>query len=722
MEGWVMAYQQTRINRSLTSGFSLLEIMISILIISVGMAALANLQGKLNRYSAVAKQRTLAMNLAEQQIETMHSFYTMGDTGADACATAQSGFDDLETCVDGTTVSAGNMQFDLTWAISGFIQNRNGTTEAYSINSGILRPDLKLVTINVGWIDGQGTQHDVELSDIVDATSNFNTGRVLARVDSNMPPRTRFNPDDFPGVVAIAIGSDKLKGSTTPEPQIVNRGTNVITSFDVVTFLQSGSDAYLQRREEFKVLNCICTMNAGISTGREPTAWDGSLYSLGEKVSKRTGSVSVNESGQPDTCETCCNDHHDADGASVKYDSFRPAFTGDTGTFSFLGDHAHYYIEDGQKSLASEGDDYLEVCRYIRKDGLFKLTTDMSLENLDVVPATYPANYNTDYSSSVVNFVTDFSTQINVNAYPAEVPDGSYASSAPGIFLGNVGVTKPTMSRGIYVDFIQDDLLKKIKCLKADGGGEFADYCDTLRDPTWLEILPFFDVDVTSLANWNRGSSAITVSNSPISDIDQTSFSRGEIELSQDHFDVDTTVTANIEHSNSGLTDTNPVDPDDELEESVGIPVSVIIGGSPPATGVLVLGRINAGSNRINVETVRVKQNPPDVDCEIITIVTGQTSQKAYVCDLLSDDESSSRTVTFTDYNALKITGQTSEVLNRKVCTDSTAFSSMQVIDDGTVADPDLGITGEVTVLTFASLWVITLVDITIESEADNCP
>ena len=717
-----MAYRQTRINRSMITGFTLLEIMIAILIISIGMAALANLQGKLTRYSAVAKQRTLAMNLAEQQIETMHSFYTMADTGADACVTSQSGFDDLETCVDGTTVSAGNMQFDLTWAVSEFIQNSDGTTEAYSVDSGILRPDLKLVTINVGWIDGHGGWRDVELTDIVDATSIYNTGRVLARVDSNIPPKTRFNPEDFPGVVAIAIGSDKLKGSTTPEPQIVNKGTNVITSFDVVTFLQSGSDAYLQRREEFKVLNCICTMNAGLSTGREPTFWDGSQYSLGENVSKRAGSVSANESGQPDACEMCCNDHHDADGASVKYDYFRPAFSDDAGDFNFLGDHAHYYIADGEKSLAIEGDDYLEVCRYIRKDGLFKLTTDMSLENLDVVPETYPADYNTDYSNSVVNFVTDFSTQINVNTYPAEVPDGSYASSAPGVFLGNVGDVKPTMSRGIYVDFIPDDLLKKIKCLKADGGGEFADHCDTFRDPAWLEILPFFDVDVTSLANWNRGSSTITVTNSPISDIDQKSFSRGEISLSQEHFDVETTVTANIEHSNSGLTDTNPVDPDDELEESAGIPVSVIIGGSPPAAGVLVLGRINAGSNRINVETVRVKQNPPNVNCEIITTVTGKTSQKAYVCDLFSIDEFSSRTVTYTDYNALKIMGINSEVLNRKVCTDSAAFSSMQVIDDGIIADPDLNITGEVTVLTFASLGANATVDITIESEADDCP
>ena len=171
---------------SLTKGFTLLEILIALLIISIGLASLATLQGKLTRYSAVAKQRTLAINLAEQQIETMRSFYTMVDTGANACSTTKSGFDDLASCSNGTTISAGNMQFNVSWAISNFVQNADGTTETFDPESGVTRPDLKLVKINVEWSDGQGATQDVELVDIVDATSAFSTGRVLARVDSNL--------------------------------------------------------------------------------------------------------------------------------------------------------------------------------------------------------------------------------------------------------------------------------------------------------------------------------------------------------------------------------------------------------------------------------------------------------------------------------------------------------------------------------------------------------
>ena len=124
------------------------------------------------------------------------------------------------------------------------------------------------------------------------------------------------------------------------------------------------------------------------------------------------------------------------------------------------------------------------------------------------------------------------------------------------------------MSRGIYVDYLQGDLLKKIKCLKAGGSGTYEDFCDTDKDPPWLEIMPFFDLDSTSLANWTKGSAAIEVTNSPISDIDRASFSRGEVSVAQEHWTAFTTVTADIEASNTGLTDTNPVDPDDEFEET----------------------------------------------------------------------------------------------------------------------------------------------------------
>jgi type IV pilus modification protein PilV len=717
-----MKKQRTSRYPGFHKGFTLLEIMISVLIISVGLVALANLQTKLSRYSATAKQRTLAVNLAEQQIETMQAISVLGSTGAGSCATEPGAFDDLSACTSGVTVDGGSGAFTMTWTISEFLQNADGTTEAYVAAPNLRRPDLKLVTIKVAWFDGQGAQQDIEMSDIVDATSIFNSGRILARIESNAPPMTVFNPVEFPGVVDIALGEEKLKGSTTPEPTIKNKGNNVITSFDVVTYLQSGAQAYLERREEFKVLNCVCQLNAGLGTGREPTVWDGEEYALGANASKRTGQVSTLESGQPAACEICCNDHHDGPAADTTYDPYRPEFEGETGGFDFQGDHAHYNIVDGLKVLATEGDEYLEACRFIRKDGFFVLATDMSLQNLDVVPEAYPTNLNAQYSTSVIDFVTDFVAGVDPATYAGTLPEPTYTSLAPGIFLGNVGVIKPAMSRGIYVDFMTPELLRKVKCLQAGDTGPYEDYCDPQIDPPWQEILPFFDLDVTSLANWTKGSPSIEVSNSPISDVDSASFSRGAIKLSENHFDVETEVTASIEQSNSGLTDTNPSDPHDELEASDDIPVTVQIGGNPPADGYLVFGSIRAGSNQVNVETVRVMQDPPLQSCEIVSIASDDTTEKGYVCDLTIVDGTASGSVTFSDYNALKITGGGSTVQNRKVCPGQTGYASMLVIDDNTVADPDLGMAGERTVVNYSGLVQDTTLDITIVVETSTCP
>jgi len=703
-------------------GFTLLEIMISVLIISVGLVALANLQTKLSRYSATAKQRTLAVNLAEQQIETMQAISVLGSTGAGPCATEPGAFDDLANCTSGVLVDGGSGAFTMTWTVSEYLQHADGTTEAYVAAPNLRRPDLKLVTIEAAWVDGQGAQQDIELSDIIDATSIFNSGRIHARIESNEPPKTLFNPAEFPGVVDISIGEEKLKGSTTPEPTIKNKGNNVITSFDVVTYLQSGAQAYLERREEFKVLNCVCQLNAGLGTGREPSVWNGEKYALGAQVSKRSGRVSTLESGQPAACEICCNDHHDGPAADTTYDPYRPDFEGETGGFDFLGDHAHYNIVDGLKVLATEGDEYLEACRFIRKDGFFVLATDMSLQNLEVVPAAYPSNLNAQYSTSVIDFVTDFVSGVDPQTYAGTLPDPTYASLAPGIFLGNVGVIKPALSRGVYVDFMTPELLRKIKCLQAGDTGPYEDYCDPQIDPPWQEILPFFDLDVTALANWTKGSPSILVSNSPISDVDSASFSRGEVQLSSTHYNVETEVTASIEQSNSGLTDTNPIGPDDELENSDGIPVTVVIGGNPPTDGFLVQGNIMAGSNQINVETVRVQQDPPLQTCEIISIQSGNTTQKGYVCDLTIVNGAASGSVTFSDYNALKITGAGSTVQNRKACPGQTGYASILVIDDGTVANPDLGIAGERTVVNYSGLAQDTTLDITIVAETSPCP
>jgi type IV pilus modification protein PilV len=62
-----------RFKRS-TRGFSLLEVLVAVVIVSVGLVALAALQLSLIRSSNTAKMQSTALSLAKQQIEQLRSF------------------------------------------------------------------------------------------------------------------------------------------------------------------------------------------------------------------------------------------------------------------------------------------------------------------------------------------------------------------------------------------------------------------------------------------------------------------------------------------------------------------------------------------------------------------------------------------------------------------------------------------------------------------------
>ena len=57
-------------NRNAARGYTLIEVLVGILIFAVGMMALAQLQSNLAQNSGDASARTVAMNLAEELIET----------------------------------------------------------------------------------------------------------------------------------------------------------------------------------------------------------------------------------------------------------------------------------------------------------------------------------------------------------------------------------------------------------------------------------------------------------------------------------------------------------------------------------------------------------------------------------------------------------------------------------------------------------------------------
>ncbi|MFL6587172.1 MAG: type IV pilus modification protein PilV [Luteimonas sp.] len=90
-------------------GFSLIEVLIALVVLAIGLLGLGLLQTMNLRYTQSANQRTMAVNLASELLDTMRTnrslatAYAMGQTDFSASATP---FDPATGCGAATSLSA----------------------------------------------------------------------------------------------------------------------------------------------------------------------------------------------------------------------------------------------------------------------------------------------------------------------------------------------------------------------------------------------------------------------------------------------------------------------------------------------------------------------------------------------------------------------------------------------------------------------------------------
>ena len=123
-------------------GSSLVEALVAFLVLSLGMIAIARLQGHLRLDADVARQRSEAVRLAQQDMETLRGFATLA-----AAAGAPRSFDAIESTsrvVDAGTAYQFDRQIDAT-----------------------ALPHAKAASITVGWTDRSGGAQQVALHSII---------------------------------------------------------------------------------------------------------------------------------------------------------------------------------------------------------------------------------------------------------------------------------------------------------------------------------------------------------------------------------------------------------------------------------------------------------------------------------------------------------------------------------------------------------------------------
>ncbi len=198
-------------------GFSLIEVLITLVVLAVGLVALAKFQGTAIESGSLAKERAVAAHLAQQKLDDLRNYEVLIETDAlgvvIACnATARVSYRCIAT--PATNVGGGgnkkadftlilpsgnidppvsNVTYNRTWAVTDFCfpQTAAGKTPNEPAVTPCPAPapafpDFKRVTVTVTWMDleqrkkGQADAvQTIVLRSIISASDPFYSGRIL---------------------------------------------------------------------------------------------------------------------------------------------------------------------------------------------------------------------------------------------------------------------------------------------------------------------------------------------------------------------------------------------------------------------------------------------------------------------------------------------------------------------------------------------------------------
>lgn len=576
--------------QKLNQGFSILEVLFSIIILAIALLATARLHAMVTQDGGYAKARGIAANLIQEKFDDIKTFsvlYDNPDTASvNECAAPTYCYSELTGNAGGKekssgalevasgNVTVGNTTYNRTWTVVDYynctVASAASTSNCAAPNAKPY-PDFKLVTILVSWTDERGVTQPISMQTVISASDPATQARMVG-LSSGGGPVVSYTPIGVPDAVPVPIntGGTNFKESSKPEPDVISNGTAAEVSFDSVSYVDDGAGGYnTTEREEFTTVSCECSFN-GTGTAYTPSRmiWNGSSLKakIGAQVTKPVGTP---ESGQSDLCTACCKDHHDIGGFSgtayAKYDPDRPV-----SEYASNGDHKHYWYSNcvagtlGQTSGCNASDKnpangygevdsgaYLESCRFKRVDGIWRLWQDWRQVKMTVIPYDFlPVAANLNAYVDMVEAVIENTVRSDsgISATPL-----STALAGRDYTLTN-STSPQLLGRALYVDRVYKEAAPTTidsdyytgLIAKLQGSGD------------WLNIVPFYEANLTLLSDWSSASPAIaTVTSEAIKDVTNmtsgyyNTFSRGYVKGISGGNAV---ITAKARIGNSGVT------------------------------------------------------------------------------------------------------------------------------------------------------------------------
>jgi prepilin-type N-terminal cleavage/methylation domain-containing protein len=459
-------------------GFSLIEVLIAVVVLSLGLLALASLQSALIRSASDAKAQSLAMAIAKQKIEQLAAYQTLGGfdngcvspsawvAGTTSCYRAIT--DEAAVAVDGNpgstgTQDMGGINFTVATTVVRWIYNVS--TNVY-VSSGDTSLDSALVTspdtllpgkefkrilVTVAWTDATGGARAIQVEDALNGIVPRDSVAVVNNrkgVNARTAESIIVNPGSVAGVIPIAVGNGSNTAASNPTPELLGAKNNSYVSetrFDVYTYIPlTQTTALAQSRVETSVVGCRCDTATASTVEKplRPTYWNGTRYAFPTQANYigLTGAAPTKnyplagpkaltggELAQSDQCRVCCRDHHDPAGNDANGDPYSAVAK----VSPRRGTHSHFLVDSstGTRTAASTGP-YSEVCRLIRVDGIFRVGPDLNNDyfalldarNADESSFVPSTNVSDDYSDMVKKYLK---ARFSDNSVPSTFNDSS---------------------------------------------------------------------------------------------------------------------------------------------------------------------------------------------------------------------------------------------------------------------------------------------------------
>ena len=306
-------------NIKTTHGFSLIEVLLAFIIVSVSAAGLVKLQNSYLKQEGSSSARESAMHLAENKLDELRSFTTIKTTAGEFA------YQDIQTdqgnAIDGDgTLTAGshtigNTVYNLHWNVTNI--NLQNPVMSY--------PDRKDVIIVVTWTNYEGKPSQLQLASSISAqlSTGDTSGDSLGA--SEAQPQIAYTEGAAPDVVAVTIKAGTKEETSKPLPTVYQSGDNTVVKTETITY---DTESGRKIQEDVVTLSCDCSLQSGKQEQKLPAFPllddEGLFWEPGNTATKSYGANTSNQNAQSPLCNVCCANHFD--GVESSGGAFDPSF------------------------------------------------------------------------------------------------------------------------------------------------------------------------------------------------------------------------------------------------------------------------------------------------------------------------------------------------------------------------------------------------------------